>query len=394
MNDLGCSDNIKLTSELAQTIINETMNIMEENRSINIRDLNGIVIASTNFDRINTCHKGATKAIETGKPYKLNEKEARKIPGAKPGIDQPIFFNNKILGVIGIIGDPDKLEETSRLIKMTVELMLQQVYYFTKGYLEEQAEENIIKEILNRDSKLSREIIKNKARTIGLDLDSTYTVMILEIINFWHEIAKEIGFGSNLRWQQYTKNIINKMIDFFDSETKIWILQIDIEKFVILKREKDKNNSELYGSLINWLEKTYKNFNFKLGICRGKELEGVRKSYYNCLDALDLGKKYYPDQQVYYIGDLILERMVKELSPQLRRELASVFPLKVHYQICLETFFSTDMIISETAQKLSLHRNSVIYRLDKIKEITGLDPKKFNDAIRLKYSLLCYKYGD
>jgi len=57
----------------------------------------------------------------------------------------------------------------------------------------------------------------------------------------------------------------------------------------------------------------------------------------------------------------------------------------------LDAFFSMDCNVSETAKKLFIHRNTLLYRLDKIKNEAGLDVRSFNDAVLVRILLLLYK---
>jgi carbohydrate diacid regulator len=57
----------------------------------------------------------------------------------------------------------------------------------------------------------------------------------------------------------------------------------------------------------------------------------------------------------------------------------------------LDTFFTLDCNVSETAKKLYIHRNTLLYRLDKLKQETGLDVRQFRDAVLVKIILLLYK---
>jgi len=57
----------------------------------------------------------------------------------------------------------------------------------------------------------------------------------------------------------------------------------------------------------------------------------------------------------------------------------------------LETFFALDCNVSETAKRLYIHRNTLLYRMDKFKQETGLDVRTFNDAVLVKLELLLYK---
>jgi len=176
---------VNLTPKLAQIIVDRTMKILDKN--INIRDKNGIIIASGNPERINTIHEIATKTIEEEKILKVTEKEAQKMKGVQPGIDLPIYFNNEVVGVVGIIGNPKELDIYAGLVKMMVELMLQQTYYIEKLQLEEQAEENFVRELLNDSLIISEKYFDIVTKKIGFEKEEFYIVYVLEIMNYWEK---------------------------------------------------------------------------------------------------------------------------------------------------------------------------------------------------------------
>ena len=57
----------------------------------------------------------------------------------------------------------------------------------------------------------------------------------------------------------------------------------------------------------------------------------------------------------------------------------------------VEVFFDKNMSLTQTSKELKIHRNTLLYRLEKIKKVTGLDPRKFNDAMELKVALILNK---
>jgi carbohydrate diacid regulator len=383
---------VKLTPKLAQIIVDRTMKILD--RNINIRDKNGIIIASGNPERINTIHEIATKTIEEEKVLRVTEEEAKKMKGVQPGIDLPIYLNNEVVGVVGIIGDPAELDVYAGLVKSMVELMLQQTYYLEQLQLEEQATESFIRELLNNNSNISKKYYDILIKKIGFFEDKFYIVYLLELTNYWEKVVQKLGEPNSIKWQKYKKELKSKINDFFNDIPNVKVFYLEEAKFVIIKNETLKDNS-------NHLKRCYKliieieklDFTCKIGIGeKQKGITGIKKSYEMAYKTLNLGKDFYPEEKLYYINNLKLEDLIIKLPLYLQNKLASIFPLEQHYQKTLETYFDNNLNISETSRRLFLHRNSIIYRFNKIFELTGLNPKDFEDAIYLKLALLSYRY--
>ncbi|MCQ4087744.1 CdaR family transcriptional regulator [Saccharibacillus sp. JS10] len=114
-------------------------------------------------------------------------------------------------------------------------------------------------------------------------------------------------------------------------------------------------------------------------------------------ESVFLGKTFHVTQHVHLPWGLGLERLVYSI-PSLQRErfVEEIEGLDViladnEVLTTLETFFQMNSNVSETAKRLYIHRNTLIYRLDKVKQETGLDVRNFGDAILMKLSLLLDK---
>ncbi len=379
----------KLSSKLAQNIVDRTMEILS--REINIRDRNGFVIASGDKERLHTIYKYATKPIKEGQTVKLTEGEAKKIPGAKPGIDLPIYYRDKIMGSVSIIGDPSEIETYAGLVQMTVELMIKQAFNIEKMQLEEQAEEHFINELLNNDNDYTKKIMQNKAKVMGFDIDGKYSLIVLDVINFW-DIALEQSNNKAVKWQKYNRKIKFSIEKIFKNTRVAYLKE---EKFVIVNNIKQNNIKDLTRMCERLIDFLYKNYNFicKIGIgCAHKGIYGIKVSFQEGLEALQIGQKLCKDKKIYNCNKLQLEKIIKNIKSEYRNKISEIFPLEKHYQESIETYFATNLNISETARKLYLHRNTVIYRLKKIHKMTGLNPRLFNEAVCLKLALLSYKY--
>ena len=125
------------------------------------------------------------------------------------------------------------------------------------------------------------------------------------------------------------------------------------------------------------------------------ELKDVSRCYKEASMALDVGRIFYAHKSVLAYNELGIGRLIHQLPLSLcEMFLQEVFRGNALNQFDKETlatvnaFFENDLNISETARKMYLHRNTLGYRLDKIQKTTGLDVKKFEDALTFKIALM------
>ncbi len=125
------------------------------------------------------------------------------------------------------------------------------------------------------------------------------------------------------------------------------------------------------------------------------ELRDVSKSYKEAGMALEVGKVFYSDKNILAYNELGIGRLIHQLPSSLcEMFLKEVFPGEVSEifeeeelatVIC---FFDNNLNISETARKLYVHRNTLMYRLEKIQKKTGLDVRIFEDALTFKIAMM------
>ena len=136
-----------LTPANAQRIADRIMEIVPYN--INIMDSNGVIIASGAKNRIGTLHQGALKAIALQKIYQVDHDTSTE----RKGINLPIQYGGKILGVIGISGDPEQVMQLGMLVVTTAQLMIENDANNEKIAAEETRLNNFFFEWTHRSAK-------------------------------------------------------------------------------------------------------------------------------------------------------------------------------------------------------------------------------------------------
>ena len=129
------------------------------------------------------------------------------------------------------------------------------------------------------------------------------------------------------------------------------------------------------------------------------DIKEVSKSYKEAQLALDVGKIFFEDKDVIAYNTLGIGRLIYQLPvPLCKMFIREIFEGKSPDDFDEETlttinkFFENSLNVSETSRQLYIHRNTLVYRLDKIQKSTGLDLRVFEDAITFKIALMVVKY--
>ena len=129
------------------------------------------------------------------------------------------------------------------------------------------------------------------------------------------------------------------------------------------------------------------------------ELKDLSKSYKEAKMAMDVGKIFYAERYVISYRELGIGRLIYQLPVNLcEMFIAEIFSenpgeyLDQETLSTITTFFENDLNVSETARKLFVHRNTLVYRIEKLEKETGLDIRKFDDALTLDIALMVVRY--
>ena len=368
-----------LTRELAQTIVQRTMEILKTN--INVMDRNGVIIGSGDLKRIGTVHLGAVEAIQKGVCIEITEDQARDLPGTKSGINQPFKFQGEIVGVIGITGDPEKVRQYAQLVQMTAELILEQSVLIEQLRWDERLRENFVLRLINSEANFDP-LFFEQAKMLKIDLDLPRVAIV--IVN--HE-------------QQEIFHIIKDFIDPDDLYT------ITFQYVVVFKQIYKRNDTWDYQKIKEQMVKlkdwARDMFSIKLQMGLGRYypgIDGFYQSFQEAKNTLEVGLKIHPEKNVYFYNDYHLDVFLMQASSVTKiSDLVKPYQKLRKYEKqgeltkTLETFIQEGQNMNQVAEKLYIHRNTIYYRFDVIKELTGKDPRNTQDLLDLYISMKLYQ---
>jgi carbohydrate diacid regulator len=356
-----------LTKEVASLIVKETVKRTKHN--ISIMDSRGEIISSFDKERIGTIHEGAQLTLKKEAMITLTINDSKNMRGTQPGINLPIIFQDKIVGVIGITGNPEQLTHIADLVKMSTELLLYQNYFTYELEGKIRSQELFIEELLK--SEPSKSFIKYLSRQLSINLLSLKKCITINI-------EKQI-FSRNSIVRVLTKKVDPKSFTIgFTNSNRIVILITD-------------ENPDILDEKINKIHEVFINLNLTIFMSTSlvfKSLNDFKKAYEECelvfmLNEQDQSLVSFEDVEektlLYQIDDEIRQRFKKRVLNNLDAETLET----------LKIFFHHDLNITQTAKYLYIHRNTLLYRLKKCENITGLNPKKYSDALKLQIAMWC-----
>lgn len=198
-------------------------------------------------------------------------------------------------------------------------------------------------------------------------------------------------------------NALETVRTLFAGKSRDFITAVDEKNIIIVKEVK---NTDTYEDLERTAEVIVDMLNTEamsaVHIAYGtivNDIREVSKSYKEAQMALDVGKIFYSNKNVVAYSSLGIGRLIYQLPmPLCQMFIKEIFAGKSPDALDEETlftinkFFENSLNVSETSRQLYIHRNTLVYRLDKLQKSTGLDLRVFDDAITFKIALMVVKY--
>jgi len=196
---------------------------------------------------------------------------------------------------------------------------------------------------------------------------------------------------------------VDLLSSMFPDKTQDFVLSINETDIAIVKQITASTTNEDLEKIARSVEDAMKNelyIRTVIGIGTVAEhLRSLADSYKEAQTAIEVGKVFDTDKTVVHYENLGIGRLIYQLPTTLCDIfLSEVFKKNSIDSLDQETlftinkFFENNLNVSETSRKLFVHRNTLVYRLEKIKKLTGLDLRQFDHAIVFKVALMVRKY--
>ena len=287
-----------------------------------------------------------------------------------------VYDDSQLEYILLVMGGSDDVYIIGKLATFQIQNLM-------VAYKERFDKDNFIKNLL-LDNLLLVDIY-NRAKKLHIDSEAKRVVLLVETQTEKDNTALEI------------------VRTLFATRTRDFITAVDEKNIIIVKEVKQSETyKDIEQTAFVILDTLNTEAMSRVKVAFGtiiSSLKDVSKSYKEAKMALDVGKIFYSDKNVVAYSNLGIGRLIYQLPiPLCKMFIREIFgdmspdDFDEETLATINKFFENSLNVSETSRQLFIHRNTLVYRLDKIQKITGLDLRVFEDAITFNIALMVVKY--
>jgi carbohydrate diacid regulator len=367
-----------LTPELAGEIADETTRILGHN--VLITDENAQVIGSGDFSRVGTIHEASVAVVKSGVAASHNAQEAAALVGVRPGITMPIVLDGAVIGTVGITGSPAQVVRLGRLVQRQTEILLRESLFQRTRLLRENRLTQLVRDIVEFDPRIvDEQIIRATGVELGYDLGQHRVALLFEVR------SGPESYPSSVR----------AIGEVFDARTDI-VAELAAGRYVVLHHPSpdDAEHLQSLARLAGALLRERHGVVVHVGI--GESGSGVAALAASCTDAKDAVRLAGDSAgvEIREISHLRVRQLLDSASTaartRFRRSQLDRLSRENDFAVLRQTIVAwceCGFNLVTTAQRLAIHRNTVIYRLDKISRLTAREIRQ--PAVAISLYLAC-----
>lgn len=355
-------------AKLAQDFV-EATSLLVGQRTINIMDQKGIIIASTEKHRIGDFHQGASEVLATGKPVRIKKEDLPRYPGTKEGYNMPIFLNDEIIGVVGIFGCEEEVQSIANLLRVYVTQSLSQLQMTQKQNLEAELRNQLLR-LLLFGGKSQKEMITKLCGMLDLQLEFPVWIILL------YERAAERNMKHLLDYHQFIQNLIWKNVldrrrDVFGIQNADYVILLGGSGELLETRKRlDKLLQEIEREAV-WNAAVSSPCRNMEEVSEGmKEVSVLRNRRGGMIQNLE----EHTCRMQYLMGRFTVQDGARTVVRMLRR-LEDQHGEKQAEQLLqtAQVYYEYGGSVAKAAEKLNLHKNTLLYRMKQLYQTLELE---------------------
>jgi carbohydrate diacid regulator len=356
------TDAMPLTPALAQEIAGETSTIIGLN--IIITDAAGIVLGSGDRSRVGTFHEASLSVVEHRREEAHDAEEAARLQGVKPGMTLPIVHQDVVVGTVGITGTPDQVLRFGQVVKRQTEILLEEAVLVRTRMTRERVLESLLRDLLTYDPEQPADV-STRARDFGLDLRAPRRALVFDVRD-----AETDTMGSPVRLLRET---FRHPQDISGA--------LSPSRYVVLHHPSDISASTDLQALAALCDDLGRVMGGRCVAGVGgpsHDEAGLSASYADALTALRVGP-VAGIRPPYDIESLRCHEMVLAVPPRARQRItqSTLGELRTGRdwdgtRATIVAFVESGFALVAAAETLQIHRNTLVYRLGRISERSGV----------------------
>lgn len=370
---------------VAQEIVEEIETEIHEH--INIMDADGRIIASTDPQRIGTLHEGARRIVSEHLPalYITPEMETET---TRAGVNLPIIVRDEIVGVVGITGRKERVAGYGNIVRRMTEIMLKDSIKKDVKRYDRRVRYRFLDEWLQHPAAIHEAAFVHRGQHLGIDVTRPYRIMILYFQDFQNMSATWEGQKKLDEMETALRHVV-------EQEKDMLYLREPPRQVILLPNCSDEAARRQAAHWIELIDRRYhKQMIAGIDSHHGNK-QMVSHSYKQAERALNsaaLMKKAivtYDEMSVESFLNEISETTMAEYTQKLFYDINEA--LLESYMNLISAYFIYDGSIQQMADALYMHKNTLQYKLKKMRALTGIDIRRPSETASFYMALLFYR---
>lgn len=366
---------------------------------ISLSDERGYIIGASNPERIGSFHQPSIEVLASNDMVLYTEEKIKKMENVLPGVAVPLKFNVnkniKTVGVLGIIGEPEKVKPYAKLVKKYVEMMWQDIFLKEIDDIETKILEAFMQYILLSVS-IQTDKLSQYCEMLQIKMNSERFCIIIDIGN---SLLDNLQEENTVISMDHKNLLLEKVKQAYGDNEEVICSFLNTEKIVCLQCVETKDNYaqtiEQFTKQSERLLRELKKYHItNIKIASGNvqpSLKSIHQSYFEAEKLLEYAREYNLTAEIlnYYKWDVLLELLPHQIdNAYLNKLLSRIKPLlkDINYSELIKNFMvycKNHLNVSKAAKELFIHRNTLIYRLHKLEKMLDLDLKHFEHCMLL-----------
>ena len=354
----------RINAAMAEQIVRTVSDI--SGRDINFISPDGMIIASTDKKRVGTYHEIGHWAAAEGK--NLEAEETDQFRGTKAGVNLPFLWKGETVAVIGITGKPDEVRKYAQLAQRITRLILKEREL----------------ELLDRSRQAQAGYIVRQLLQGETDRSDFYNDYLQKHDFDEHSMLRMIAARISTRYNPANLTLAEEEIyRVFRSGGSPLYTFLYPDQYVLILEEKSYKGLR---SALEKLAEEMKDF-LSVGVGSAEKIADISRSYRSAMLAASAASPGLLAEYDRLHTELLLGTLSAEVMElYVRRVLSKLSEKDMQY---LEVYFRRNCSLKTAAADLYIHKNTLQYRLDRVRDLSGYDPRLFADAADLMLALKC-----
>ena len=360
---------MNLSKQFAMQMVEELSAIISQH--INLIDREGIIIASTDKDRMGSCHLGAKKMISEDLPILIIDSD-EEYGGSRKGVNLPITVEGEIVGVIGITGDRLRVEKYGEIIRKFTEMYIRDENLKQQRSQEEKMVSRFLEHWFIESNTVFEANFQETALSLGIDLSIKRRIVIASFIS---RETTDIKSDQNRLdgANQFLRHSLCK-------QPGSYYLRIGTKLIFFILDTPDDRLKEKCNKLIRRIHDDY-HWDLRIGLDGGAvHYKQIHLAFIQAQKALNSAMMIQRQSLMSY-NDLHLELFLNEIPLGIRQEFIDKIFKGLNKEEAfdamriLDIYYANNGSIEKTANQLFIHKNTLQYKLNRLHEQTGHNPR-------------------